>query len=773
VVDKSGVGASGNITDYQEPVEKLPVIFYSVKIEADGKIFSRYISPYVQQVMGYLPQEFSLPQSLWRDIIHPEDKERVFLEVQNAIKNHLTLNMEYRLKAKDERWVWIQDRAVIHYQSDGSITLQGTWMDITSLKEEASYSFAQDTQVVGPYENLPVGYQSLDYEGHILEVNSTWLKMLGYQKWEILGHWFGDFLGEPQEDIFRARFQKFKELGQVNNIEFLMKKKDGSCIPVSFTGRIRRDSKGNFLKTHCVMQDISQRKAVEQQLLESEEKFSRIFMINPDLILIARLADGVIMDTNDSFLQNTGYSREEVIGKTALELNLWAEPDKRKLFIESIERTGECLGFEVVLQTREGKHIHILLSGRITEVHGIPCVISIARDITGLKKAEEDRRKLETQILQSQKLESLGVLAGGIAHDFNNLLTGILGNAELLRQDLPPLSSEFARVKQIEIAAQRAADLTRQMLAYAGKGKLHTQNIHFPDLLSQLDELINVSLGKYTQLKIELGGDLPLIHGDAAQIQQLIMNLVINASEAIHGKEGTIRLNVYSGFLQNEALEKMILGKELAEGDYICLEIEDNGVGMSAEVKEKMFEPFFSTKFTGRGLGLSAALGIVRSHKGAMQVESWEGKGTRIKVYFPASHNGVEGSAALQEKVHAGSVLLIDDEEMVMTLTRRFIEKAGYKVVESTNAQAAISVFSRSPKEFCLAIIDINLPGMNGFLAADQLRTLNPELRLLFSSGLFTEEDYLRQRDISNSAMIQKPYRYQQIVEKIDSLLES
>lgn len=773
MVDKSGVGTSNDITDYQELVEKLPVILYSVKIEADGKVFSRYISPYVQQVLGYNPQEFSLPQSLWRDIIHPEDKERVFLEVQNAVQNHLTLNMEYRLKAKDERWVWIQDRAVIHYQPDGSVILQGTWMDITSLKEEANYSFAQDTQVVGPYENLPVGYQSLDSEGYILEVNSTWLKMLGYQKWEVLGHWFGDFLEEPQEDIFKARFQKFKELGQVNNVEFLMKKKDGSRIPVSFTGRIRRDAKGNFLKTHCVMQDISQQKAIEKQLLESEEKFSKVFMMNPELILINRLDDETILDGNEAFFKNTGYTREEAIGKTSLALNLWLDPEQRKTFFSEVKAKGSCEGVEFVLQRKDKSRKVLLLSGRIVEINGIPCLITIARDITQLKEAERDRINLETQIMQSQKLESLGVLAGGMAHDFNNLLTGILGNAELLRQELPPHSAEYTRVKQIELAAQRAADLTRQMLAYAGKGKFHTQNIHIPNLLSQLNELINISLGKYTQLKIELGKDLPLVHGDAAQIQQLIMNLVINASEAIPGREGLINLRIYTEYLDKEKLIRLEPGKELAEGNYVCIEVEDNGMGMTPEIMAKMFEPFFSTKFTGRGLGMPAVLGIVHSHKGTLQVESQEGKGTRVRVYFPAMGHNQENHVPAKEPLSKGTVLLVDDEEMIITLTRKFIEKAGYNVVESTNAQAAIATFSRSPEEFCLAIIDINLPGMNGFLVADQLRPINPELRLLFSSGLFTEEDYLRQKNIPNSAMIQKPYRYQQIVEKIESLLAS
>lgn len=763
------------LTDYQNLVESIPVVFYIIQLGEGGKVLSRYVSPYVQKMLGYAPDEFSLPDDLWKSILHPDDTQRVHEEILAAIQNHHSLNTEYRLKDKEGKWVWIQDRAFIYYNNQKQpIMLQGSQVEITSQNEVNPHSLTADTRFVGPYENLPVGYQSLDYDGNILEVNSTWLKMMGYQKWEVLGKWFGDFLETSQVDLFRERFPRFKEIGQVTGVEFIMRRKDGTTFPVSFTGRIRRDVKGDFIKTHCVLQDITLSKTIELQLKESEEKFYKVFMVIPEMILITRFSDGVILDANESFYRITGYSKEEVIGKPLIDLDLWLFPEKRAAYIDQIINTGECLEYESVIQKKDKTQIPILLSGRMMDIRGIPSIISIARDISQLKKTEEERMKLESRILQTQKLESLGVLAGGIAHDFNNLLTGILGNAEMFRQDLEPASTEYERIKQIEIAAQRAADLTRQMLAYSGKGKYLNQNIYLPDLIGQMNELIQVSLDKNTQFSVEAEEKLPLIYGDSAQIQQLLMNLILNASESITGKSGRIKLKVEQSFLSKEELNNTEIGMELPEGNYVCVTVNDNGSGMTPEVLKHAFEPFYTTKFTGRGLGLPAVLGIVKSHKGTLKVESEPGVGTQSMVCFPVLQSQPMTHTLFTDDTggyRTGSVLLLDDEEMVLNLTRRFLEKAGFHVVEYTQPQPAIETFSQSPDKFPLAIIDINLPLLSGFEVAQKLRSLRQETRFLFTSGLFKETDYQMQKEIPNSQLIQKPFRYQDLVEKVKSIL--
>ena len=311
-------------------------------------------------------------------------------------------------------------------------------------------------------------------------------------------------------------------------------------------------------------------------------------------------------------------------------------------------------------------------------------VLSAIVDISERKRAEEERKRHEVQMQHSQKLESLGVLAGGIAHDFNNLLVGILGNAGLALMELAPESPVRRTVQNIEVAALQTAELTKQLLAYSGKGKFHVQPLNLSRLVEEITHLLKFSISKKAVLRTRLASDLPTIEADASQIQQVIMNLIINASEALGDKVGDIIASTGVVRADRAYLADTLLDDHLPEGRYVYLEVTDTGCGMDKETRSRIFDPFFTTKFTGRGLGLAATLGIVRGHNGAIRLYSEPGQGTAFKVIFPSSEQAAsaieQSPEALEEWHGAGTILIVDDEEGVRFVASKALEKAGFTV---------------------------------------------------------------------------------------------
>ncbi len=380
-------------------------------------------------------------------------------------------------------------------------------------------------------------------------------------------------------------------------------------------------------------------------------------------------------------------------------------------------------------------------------------------DITDRKKAEEERRSLEAQVQHAQKLESLGVLAGGIAHDFNNLLTGILGNVSLALTKLPPGSDLTSTLGRVERAAERAAELTNQMLAYAGKGSFVVGSVDLDSVVRELLPLLQSSVTKNAKLELDLDTAIFEVDGDRSQVEQVLMNLITNASDALEENEGIIRLR--TGLVQDDA------------GPHVLLEVSDTGSGMDEETKARMFDPFFTTKFTGRGLGLAAVQGIVRSHRGVIRVETEVGKGTRFTVLFPAGRRqkGEVEPAAVSREVHGtGTVLVIDDEEAVRDVARAALESAGYRVLMAEDGVRGLEAFGAGGTDLVCVVVDVSMPRMNGEETFRRLRSIDPAVPILVTSG-FTERD-ARERFSGNdvAGFIQKPFRATELVNKISRL---
>ncbi len=396
--------------------------------------------------------------------------------------------------------------------------------------------------------------------------------------------------------------------------------------------------------------------------------------------------------------------------------------------------------------------------------------VGIFSDITDRKRAEQERLEMERRLLHAQKLESIGVLAGGIAHDFNNILAGIMGYAELLKRSLPPSEPAQADIDVIKNSVQRAADLTRQMLAYSGKGKIVVESVDLSRVVEDTKKMLAISVSKKATLTYDLAADLPMIQADASQMYQVVMNLVINASEAL-GEQGGL-IAVSSNAIRYDVKDRvgMILGEDLPEGLCVCLEIADSGCGMDRETVARIFDPFFTTKFTGRGLGLAAVHGIVRGHKGAIQVLSEPGEGTRFRVLFPArgTARSAAGSDSTAGAWHgSGMVLVVDDEEIVRNLANRMIEQAGFSVLTAHDGEEAIRLYRKHRDEIDCVVLDLTMPKMNGEETFRALREIRPDVRVILSSGYPEAEATERFAGHGLAGFIQKPYRFDTLMAKI------
>jgi PAS domain S-box-containing protein len=419
--------------------------------------------------------------------------------------------------------------------------------------------------------------------------------------------------------------------------------------------------------------------------------------------------------------------------------------------------------------------------GHVDEVRAWPRALVDALGLAGSilvnalerQRVEEERRRIELQLLNAQKLESLGVLAGGVAHDFNNLLVAILGNLELALAELAPGSLVREQIHDAELAAQRAAELTRQMLAYSGRGKLAVEPASLSQVVEEMLHILRISISKKAALRLSLPAELPAIEADLGQLRQVVMNLVLNASEAVGDVEGVIAVSVGQTECDRAVLGACWVDDGLEPGPYVYLEVTDTGCGIPREQKSRIFDPFFTTKFTGRGLGLPAVLGIVRGHRGAIAVTSTPGKGTTFRVYFPASRRpAAAAEATVGESWRGeGTVLLVDDEPMVRTVGKKMLERLGFDVLLADDGLQALALAEAHP-ELVLILLDLTMPRLDGAGTYRELARVAPATPVVVTSG-YSEQDLEGRFEGERFAgFLQKPFRIAAVTARVRAALE-
>ena len=399
----------------------------------------------------------------------------------------------------------------------------------------------------------------------------------------------------------------------------------------------------------------------------------------------------------------------------------------------------------------------------------------VIRDVTEIRKAEIETQKLEERFEQAQKLESLGVLAGGIAHDFNNLLVGVLGHARLASEDLPNDSPVQKSIQSIDRAARRAADLCRQMLAYAGKVPVSIATLDLRESVEEIGELLRASISSSSVIDYEFDTDISAIQADGSQVQQVVLNLITNAAEALGDSGGKVRLSVKDRTMESTELSQMNFGDNLAPGRYVVLTVADTGCGMDEVTQRRIFEPFYSTKFTGRGLGLAAVIGIVRGHGGGIRIESSLGLGTSISVAFPASDKKV----VKEETIHpdadwrgSGKVLVVEDEESARELASIVLKRTGFEVLEAKDGLEGVEVFRENKSDIRCVLLDLAMPNMDGDEAHREIRKISAEVPTILCSGYPEQDAVSRFSDLNPSGFIEKPYNPETLIARVREAVE-
>jgi PAS domain S-box-containing protein len=522
-------------------------------------------------------------------------------------------------------------------------------------------------------------------------------------------------------------------------------------------------------KQELLIADIARREAAERDLEDSEDRFRNYVRNAPYGVFVAD-ANGRYVDVNPAAARITGYSEAELLRMAIPDL---LPPESLEWGAESfriVKETGQMTG-ETAFRRKGGEIGYWHLNGvRLSEDR----YLGFVADITERRRAWDERLRLEAQIQQAQKLESLGVLAGGIAHDFNNILMTVLGNANLAASSLGPDSPAAGHLKLIEQAANRAAELSRQMLAYSGKGRFVIERLDLSRLVEEMVQMLEVSISKNAATRFELATSLPAVAADATQLRQVIMNLVLNASEAIGEGSGLITLGTGTLICGREYLKEFWLDELLEEGLYVYLDVSDTGCGMDPDTVSRIFDPFFTTKFTGRGLGMAAVLGIVRGHGGAIRVSSKPGVGTTFRILLPALTHPPERPdpvAKPGEWRGDGTVLLVDDEESVRETGREMLRSLGYEVVTASDGMEAIGIVA-SRDDITLVILDLTMPNMDGEHCFREMRRRGTNVRVIMTSGYNQQEVTRKFVGQGLAGFLQKPYSLSALREAIRAAVE-
>ena len=526
-----------------------------------------------------------------------------------------------------------------------------------------------------------------------------------------------------------------------------------------------------------LQQEINERKRAEEALLDNQARYQELVdNMEGGLILVDMY--NRINFANPSAHRILGVGMGELPGRTLGDYNIPDIFEGRRYFGNTRRKRRyrtTTREFEIIQRKGNRRQIIITAKPRFDEESEYTGFFGTIRDITELKQAEAERDRLEAQFRQSQKLESLGIMAGGIAHDFNNLLMGILGYADLIELDLTSTRDVGKHIQGIKTGARRASELCQQLLAYSGKGKLSTEPLDLTYTVSEMAHLLEVSISKKVTIEYRLSPELPAVQADATQLRQVIMNLITNAADAIGDQTGTVR--IATGLMDCDAdyLMESLHGAELPAGTYVYLDIEDTGCGMSNEEISRIFDPFYTTKFTGRGLGLAAVLGIIRGHRGVIRIRSRVGQGTTFRILLP----GVDAKPVRETKEPAvvgdwqgsGLILLAEDEVSVRLVTRRMLKRLGFDVATAADGEEAVRSFTTNPESFVMVMLDLTMPVMDGEEAFRRIRSIRPEIPVVIASGYSEQEVSNRFTGRDLAGFIQKPYEYQSLARHIRSVL--
>jgi two-component system cell cycle sensor histidine kinase/response regulator CckA len=690
---------------------------------------------------------------------YPMDESGVFRAIRENRGSHAEDEILWRTDGTSfstESWSY-------PVRKDG--TLVGavvTFLDITERKraEEAIRNLAA---IVESSEDAIIG-KALD--GTITTWNVGAERLYGWPSSEAVGQPVGFQIPPDRRDEMRVILAKIRRGESIKHLETVRLRKNGDRIEVSLTVSSIHGAAGEVVGASSIARDITERKHAEKELRKSEERFRRLFDSNTIGISVADLG-GQILESNDAYLAMIGYTREELLSGVVRwdDMTPAEYREKDQIAVEQLQRTGVAQPYEKELIRKDGTRTPLLIGIAMLEASE-GSTIAYTVDLSS-------RRQLEEQFRQAQKMEAVGKLAGGVAHDFNNLLTVILGYSDLLAEKLDPGSLQSEELDEIRTAGERAASLTRQLLAFSRQQVLERKVLDVNDLIADVEKMLRRLIGEDVELVTVLSPALRRVFADAGQLEQVIMNLAVNARDAMpHGGRLTIET-------ENVELDEAYarLHATVRPGSYVMIAVSDTGVGMNGETLAHMFEPFFTTKERGKGtgLGLATVYGIVKQSGGYVWVYSEVGKGTTFKIYLPLVEEGAETEpvpAAEPAALHGSeTVLLVEDEQSVRTLSRSILEGYGYTVLEAASGKEGLEVARHYARPIDLVLTDVVMPEMGGSDMASRLEALRPGVRVLYMSG-YTDDAVFRHGLLEKGRVfLQKPFTPETLARKVREAL--
>ncbi len=554
------------------------------------------------------------------------------------------------------------------------------------------------------------------------------------------------------------------DLNRSVTIEIEYFRKDGSVVWMENIVQGIRDFRGAIVGMHGVSRDITERKSAEEALRESESKFRNLFDVSPQAISLSELKTGKLVDINHKFCELTKFSKEEILGLNTTEVGFYNAAERSR-FLKTLQASGEVKGFEMAFKAKDNSVLHANIFARIIRIAGVSYILCVFHDCT-------EEKRLEAQLRQAHKMESIGTLAGGIAHDFNNILGIIIGNSELALDDIPEANPARLNLEEIRVAGSRAKDVVSQLLSFARKTNLEKKPLNIAPIIRESLKLLRSSIPKSIEIRQHITEDVDTVLADRTQINQILINLCTNADHAM--PDGGI-LDIC---LKNAELDENMTARypNLDPGRYVHLMVKDTGRGIPSQEIDRIYDPYFTTKEVGKGAGMGLAVvhGIVMKHNGAIFVESELEKGTTFNLFFPGIGIEPVSELPIDEELPGGKerILFIDDEEAIVLVARNRLERLGYQVETKTDPVEALELFSEKPDRFDLVITDMTMPRMTGDLLVKEILKIRADMPTILCTGFSEKIDEEKAKGIGIRQYIEKPVNRSDLAKMIRKVLQ-
>jgi PAS domain S-box-containing protein len=728
--------------------------------ELDGRTMNVYWSPETYRIHETSPGEYTPEYGSAVSFYAPESLPIIDSAVRRAVEFGEPFDLELEILSAKGNRLWVRAIGKCEMDQGKTVKLYGSFQDVTERKRAEMELRESEERLRLALRAGRMATWDWDLTAASPGNSNEWARLIsGAGRGEL----HPDDLPALGESVLRAIDEKssFQQ-------DFRVLRSDGVVRWMGSLGRVFCDAAGRPVRMVGTTRDVTDRKWAELALQEREEQLRRLGDNLPDgfVFQLLRLEAGAVrfLYLSAGVERLIGLSPQAILQSPEAFWKRLSDVDREEWErrVEESAKSSTTMDLEIPIrgEKEEIRWMHLRAAPH-PESFGAVVWDGVMMDATQRRRSEEERRQIEQKMRETQKLESLGVLAGGIAHDFNNLLTAILGNAELAKLHSPDEAASGPFLDHIRNACLRAADLCKQMLAYAGKGRFVVEVLNLSEVVLDLVDLLRVSIAKQAQLQLALADDSPRVVADATQLRQVIMNLVINASEAIGETGGVIHVSTGARIVDEAFLQKNNVEPTAVPGDYVYLEVSDDGAGMAPETIARIFDPFFTTKFTGRGLGLAAVLGVVRAHRGFVLVRSQVGQGTVFTIYLPAapaSDKLPSSEAPLEVWRGEGTVLVVDDEAPVRRVACLLLESLGFQSVEAADGVEAVEIFQANPGRFSFVLLDLTMPRMGGEEAFRRLQELDSRSVVLITSGYSDVELLRRSHGLGAAGCVAKPF---------------